>query len=315
MTTALKGLTGSIMESTLVPGSPEWLRAGVSSSRIAAIIGKSYFSSYFETWHIMAGNLAYDGTTESQVQRRGRLLEPSVVAWFAEEHPEFDVLPTGTWVAEGAPRHFSSPDRLAVHRDTGEVALVEAKTAIVDDEYGPGGSDQVPPPYFVQSQWHLYCTGAQTCYLPVLKAYLDFELYVIHRDDVFIQSLATAADDFLATLPGEPGYRLPPIEGSDATYQAIRKLTPGIEEGDVIIDPELASVYLQALHDVEESEKALRYAKSAIADKLGPFKSAVTPVRVGDAVEHRKVAYRKNARGGPTLVKANKLPEIASLAG
>lgn len=303
--------TGELLTTSLVPGSPEWLAAGISSSRVAAIVGKSYWSSKFEVWHQMAGNLPYEGSLESKIQRRGRILEPAIATWFAEEHPEFAVNETGTWCRPEDRRLFGSPDRLAM-RGEQLAAVVECKTAIVDDEYGPEGSAKIPEPYYVQAQWEMFVTGTDVCYVPVLHTYLNFALYVVPRDEAYIANLRAEAVRFLDTLPGGKNYQLPPIDGHEATYAAIRKINPAIQDGDVIIPAELGRDFLHARQQSEEWEKALRYYKSEIANTLGPFKTAV--VKRGDN-DYLKVAARRMAKGGPTLYKGSaKLEDLASIA-
>lgn len=296
------GLVAKPCSEELVPGSPEWLRAGVSASRIAGVMNKSPWSSRFSIYHEMAGNLV-GNLTESEIQRRGHLLEPSIADWFMEEHPELGIFTTGTWRHAEEPRFIASPDRIICSVD--DVELLEIKTAAYPDHWDITESG-VPEYYELQAQWMLMVLGLKRCRFAVLTAYLEFREYVVEADQRVFAEMSRAALEFLESLPGGSNYKLPPIDGTDATYQAIRKLTPGIEEGDVVIPTELAEVYVQAVHDLEESEKALRYARSTIADKLGPYKTAV--VKLGD--EFEKVAYRKNARGGPTLVKSPKLPNL-----
>ena len=180
MPVAVKGLTGVLLEKTLEPGSPEWLTAGISSSRVAAIAGvtKGAWASRFTIWHQMAGNLSYN-PTETDVQRRGRLLEPCIAQWWIEEHPQWDVRPTGTWTHPDNPRHIGSPDRLATHRGSDEIRLVECKSALTDDEYGVEGTDEIPEGYRVQALWQLHTTGADICHVPVFGKFMELG---VHRD-------------------------------------------------------------------------------------------------------------------------------------
>ena len=107
-----------------------------------------------------------------------------------------------------------------------------------------------------------------------------------------IAELAQMTDDFLATLPGGSDYRLPPIDGSEATFAAVKKMHPKIVEGKVEMDPELIRGWVHARNEADRWKGQVRAHAGEIIDRLGPFRDAV----VGD---HR-VAYRKGVRGGGT---------------
>lgn len=302
------GFTGTPVPASedVSPGSEGWAKGGVSASRVASIMGEGW-SSKFDVWHVMAGNLPYD-SLESPVQRRGRLLEPGVVAFFAENHPEFEIVTTGTWRGEN-PKHMATPDRILLGKAGN--GLLEVKTARVDDaSWGLDGSDQVPRPYFIQTQWQMHVLGAEWTALPVLKPYLEFGEYFIERDQSAIDQMVEVVDEFLDTLPGRPNFALPQIDGHEATYEAIRKLNPKIQDGDIVIDPAVAQRFIDSRAALEKAEEEHRRWKGEVADKLGPFKNAVVPVGDGFA----KVASRRSGRNGgvPYMQAASTLPNLST---
>lgn len=311
-TTRQQGLTGILMERNLAPGSPEWISAGISASRIAAIMGvETQYSSRFTWWHVMAGNLPYDSTV-TDIQRRGHLLEPALAQWFAEEHPEFSVEKTGTWMRRDEHRFIASPDRMLIHGGAPH-AILECKSATSDAEWGVPGTGEVPANYWLQAQWLMFVLGVHRCHFAVLNGFLGFVEYVVEADAPKWQEMAREATAFLESLPGGKHYRLPPIDEAEPTYAALRKLNPLIEDGEVVIDGQTARDYINAIQQAEEWKKAAQYYKNTITDRLGPFRSAVVATGAGDDREYVRFAYRKMAKGGPSLTKVSKLPDLASI--
>jgi putative phage-type endonuclease len=292
------GLQATPMDKGLLPGSDEWIAAGVSGSRIAAIMGKSQYECYFSWWHYMAGNLEYDNTP-NEVQERGTYIEPALARWFADHHPEFEVHETGTWQHPGNPKHIASPDRILVGSDG--VSMLECKTATRDDAWGEPGSNAIPDPYLLQVQWNLYVLGLPRAYVAVQTPYLGFAEYVVERDDELIAEMVAAADAFLDSLPTGSNPQLPSIDGHTATYEAIKKMHPLIEEGSVEVPAQLVIDWLQSQQFIKAYTDMERRYRAEIADLLGPFKTAVC--------NGYTIGTRQAKRGGtPYLKVANKIP-------
>jgi putative phage-type endonuclease len=100
--------SGVLLERPLVPGSAEWL-SRMSASKIAAVVGLSPYESRYSLWMRMAGLVPQQEQTSAM--SRGHYLEPAIAAWFADQHPDWTITPTGTFQH---PRHewmVASPDR------------------------------------------------------------------------------------------------------------------------------------------------------------------------------------------------------------
>src|SRR5689334_4090086 len=69
----------------IAPGSEEWLKT-ISASKVAAILGLSKWESPRSLWHQMRGDLPREEPTTAQ--SRGHYLEPAILAWFFDQHPE-----------------------------------------------------------------------------------------------------------------------------------------------------------------------------------------------------------------------------------
>lgn len=302
------GLTGTLLEKNLEPGTQEWLDAGVSSSRVSAIMGQSTYSNWFKVWHQMAGNLPIEDVA-TDVQRRGHLLEPAILQWFFEEHPEMrrvDTPGANTWLSADNSGHISNPDALALATGESVARIVEAKSVARDEasEWGAPGTDEIPDYYRTQCQWHMYCTGAMFCHVPILGGYLGFDEYLVRRDQSEIDELAAVVNEFLDTLPGKPNFQLPNLDGHTATYETVKKLHPSIEEGAVEIPYDVAARFASSIANFAEAERAKSYAYAEVADLIGPFKSAVYTPKDDKSI---KVAYRKSGKRGTHLQAASKL--------
>jgi len=289
------GLPG-ILIPTVEPGSPEWLTR-MSASKIAAVVGLSPYESRFSLYHRVAGLVPPE--PESEEMRRGHLLEPAVAAWFADQHRDWRVEPTGTWVAPGADWMAASPDRL-VTRDDGTTVLLECKSSSDSDEWGTPGTDEIPIGYLAQCLWQLHVTGATECHVAVLLPYLSFREYLITYDQAEAEQLVTAAAEFMASLPNGSAPRRPNLDEHAATYQAVRELHPDIDGSDAPITAELAAEYLASKADEKAAKARAQGATTAVLDAMGTAKTALTQ-------DGQKVAIRVPGRGdNPPSLRAAK---------
>lgn len=304
------GLTGKLFTEDLKPGSPEWLRAGISSSRITMLMKLSQYGNWFKLWHQMAGNIAYEDAVKPE-QRRGHLLEPAVLQWFYEEHPTWRPLPaqaSATWHHPDNPKHLTSPDNICVVPGEPIARIVEAKTATKDEDWGRPGSDDIPPGYFCQCQWHMYVTGAQVAHVPMLGGYLGFAEYIVERDDDYIAKQVEIANSFLESLPWGSSPELPNLDGHTETYETVRRLRPGIEEGSVTVPYDVAKRFRDAVVNLAAAEQQKNYAYAEVLDLIGPFKSAVYVLGQGTEQETTyPVASRIGGKKVPFLKASSRL--------
>jgi len=268
---------------TLSPGSPEWAKR-MSASKIAGVVGHSPYESRFSLWHKMSGNLDWDDGENADEKKRGHYLEPALRQWFRDHHPELRVERTGTWERDLFGWQVASPDALVDDDD-----LLECKTSTKDWEWGEAGTDEVPVYYDDQAQWTLLVTGRRRCYFSVLTSFMEFREYAVDANPQKQAWLVTEAESFMNSL----GRRTPSIDEHDATYRAIRKLHPDIEDAEVEIDLNLALEYAAAKAAKDDAETAYRGAAAQISLELGNARVAKTPTGL-------TVAYRRAGRGGST---------------
>lgn len=283
---------------TVQPGSPEWMKL-MTASKIAAVVGLSPYESRFSLWHRMAGLLGDQADTD--IMRRGHYLEPAIAAWFADQHPELDVAPCGTFAHATRAWQAASPDRFLVVRETGERRLLECKSALDDLEWGEPGTDQIPPGYRAQVQWQLDTLGLLTCHVAVISAHLEFREYFVTYDPAYAAHLRVEAEAFLASLPGGTSPQRPDVDAHNATYEAVRYLHPDIDQVDVDLDPELAREYCQTRHALASAELAEKRTKTRVADAIG---SARRGLFAGQVIAQRQA----KGEGTPYLVAGRNLP-------
>lgn len=269
------------------PGTEDWVQARstrLGGSEIAAVLGLSPFESRFSLWHRKMGTI---GATEQRPEMEwGNRLEPVVLAKFFEgpNRHQYGGQP-GSYLHPERPWQMASPDAL-VSYGTQLDALVEAKTALYDDNWGPSGTDEIPVYYRCQVLWNLNVFGLRRAHIPVLIGGWDYREYVIELDD-----RAQADTDILLRVGREfsdfltSGQR-PDIDAHDQTLQVVRQLHPDIELDDVEIDSALAAWYLADNAREKEAKAGKQHAASRILDRLGKARNAVTP-------DGERIAYRK----------------------
>jgi putative phage-type endonuclease len=294
---------------------PNWRAARaqrISGSRIAAILGLSPWASPHSTWCEMAGLV--EPAPATRQQDRGHYLEPAIAAWFADQHPDWHVFKTGTWVHQERTHHLANPDRLVRYNpipnavgsfDVAVSALLEIKTDADGSGWGEPGTGEIPLYYRTQVQWYMDVLGLQRTHIAVLSDRLDFREYVVDYDPDDAAILRQAADDFLDSLLwGE----MPDLDGHPATYETVRKLHADIDDTDIELDDDTAIEYLAALADAKTSEARVTAAKSRLATAMGKARRA--------RWRNQTIATRQTKNGGtPYLVAGRKLPDPTTLTG
>lgn len=248
----------------LTPGSPDWLRR-ITASKVAAILGVSTWDSPRSIWHKMHGDLPPENPTAAQA--RGHYLEPGILAWWRDQHPEYDgwidqpVYTLGDWGA-------ATPDALANSAEHPPV-LVEAKSDAEGEwgEWGDAGTDAIPAHYLCQTYWQMHVSGIHRCYVPLLGPRLRFTEYVVDYDPAIGADLEARMAAFYATLTADEP---PPLDDTVATYDAVRKIHPDIEPGAVVeLTRDEAHDFAAAMHAEATSAAAARYQRSYVVDRLG----------------------------------------------
>lgn len=284
----------------LTPGSPEWLQT-ISASKVSAILGTSKYESPVSLFHKIKGNIEDAGG--SKATERGTYLEEATLEWFSKTHLELVVYPGASFAHPDHAHWTAAPDGIAVDPHTLVAAGVEAKTAQYADEWGTEGTWEIPPYYLAQAVWQMVVCGFRTVYFPVLFGLpFEFRLYVVRYEDVAheVANVLAEVRQFEQFLEANV---VPDFDGSDATYETIRKLHPLIDGSKQEISRTTAVKYIRAAQAEKDAKAEFTLAKSVLADEMGNAKSAV----LGN---HTIATRQAKGAGAPYLVISKNLPTL-----
>lgn len=258
---------------TETPNTPAWhaLRAGgIGASEIAAVVGLSPYESAFHLWHVKKGNLP--GAKLSDAMDWGNRLEPVVREWFAERHPDWDVIAQpGTYANDDHMWQRVNPDGVIDKPAEGLAALLEVKTSRYGDEFGRSGTDIIPLNYRCQVQHAMDVFDLPVCHLAALIGGNEPREYVIRADAGDQRALREAGAAFWESLQNNDE---PPLDCSDSTYESVRDLNPEIDrEADIEIGA-LWSEYEAARVVRDDSAAKLTGVKSQILAAMGTARIA-----------------------------------------
>ncbi|MBX4168076.1 YqaJ viral recombinase family protein [Rhodococcus sp. DMU2021] len=292
-------MSATLLATPLDPGSPAW-REALTASKIPAMLrlNPPGWGNRFSLWHEMAGLVPADESTDEM--RRGHYLEPAISAWFADRHPDWKIVRTGTWRNNQRPWQYSNPDRL-IHRTGGRRRILELKSDASGYEFGTPGTDEIPVFYRAQGLWQMDTLDADVVHFAVINSRLAFDEYVIERTpDVQeeIEWLREEALAFLDTLPAGKNPTPPNIDEDTVTYETLRKLAPGFDGTDETpIDLDLADRYFDAI-DAEDAAKSERqYAANLVLAAMGEARRAIALDPLAAEPTSIHVATRVPGRG------------------
>ncbi len=190
----------------------EWLEArkkGLGGSDIAALAGLSKWTTPYQLWLDKTGQAEPEPEEEPPHLYWGRRLEDLVADEYRVRTGRKIQRVNAMLVKPDAPYMLANLDRAVVNEEiAGNVRwkdgrlttdrILECKTAhaFAKDQWGEPGSDDVPVPYLIQTQWYLGVTGCEVADIAVLIGGSDFRLYEIARDEALISDLEALASDF-----------------------------------------------------------------------------------------------------------------------
>jgi putative phage-type endonuclease len=238
---------------TFEPGTPEWheARKGLGGSDIASVMDmnpwKSAFTLYAEKTGLIDGNIE-----PSLPMQMGTAFEPVIRDLFVKNNSEWlKVHETGTWASVEEPRSVANPDGI-IEWDDGSLGVLEIK-------FSRMYWDKLPEHYNLQVQHYLSVLGLKRG-LVVAVAGGDWKEFDVVRDDSLIQTMKSRLQAFYGFLDTNTA---PDYDGSESTYETVRELSEGLQEGDI----ELGSLWanlLQSKSEFEHWDKQFKAHKSAV---------------------------------------------------
>lgn len=201
---------------------------GIGGSDVAALLGLSSYRSPWALWAEKTG-LVPRGVTTSERQRIGLEMEPVLASLFHAR--------TGLHVAgeqtmcrhQGEPWMRCTVDGFVV--ESGESGVDDALGVVEFKTDGRFGWDEVPAPYRAQVVWQMGVTGMRHAWLAVMYAGWRFDVHEIPWDAEaeadWAYMVERAREFWRMVQDGTP----PPVDGSDATREAIRAVWPQHDDG------------------------------------------------------------------------------------
>lgn len=178
--------------STLNQSKEDWLdtrRLGLGGSDIAAICGMSRYKSGMEVYLDKLGEIP--PIDDNPKMKAGRILEPVVADWFAEETGMKVMKQNTIFQHKQHPHMLANIDRWLPGQNAGLEVKNTAEYCRSDWE-----GTQAPAEYVLQSNHYMAVTGADRWFIAVLIGGWDFQWRVIERDDDMIKDLITIEHDF-----------------------------------------------------------------------------------------------------------------------
>lgn len=188
----MSSLRSKRMVSTLNMDHDDWLdnrRLGIGGSDVAAICGLSRYKSPMAVYLDKLGEIP--PLDDNPKMKAGRILEPVVADWFAEETGMKVIRQNAIFQHKDHPHMLANIDRWI----PGQNAGLECKNTA---EYcrGDWEGTTAPTEYILQANHYMAVTNAERWYIAVLIGGWDFQWRVIERDEELIQNLITIEHSF-----------------------------------------------------------------------------------------------------------------------
>jgi len=235
------------------PNSPEWheARKGIGGSDIGALMDKSPWKSAFQLWAEKTGQIS-DQVEASMPMKLGTAFEPAIRKLFQDENDAWlTVHETGTWESKANPILKANPDGIIEWKD-GELGVLEIKFT---RQYW----DELPEHYNLQVQHYLQVLGLERG-LVVAVAGGDWKEFEVVWDDSLQKDMKRRVRAFYGLVTSN---KAPEYDGSTSTYETVRQLSEGLEEGEI----ELGSLWsnlLVAKSEADHAANAFQAHKSAV---------------------------------------------------
>jgi putative phage-type endonuclease len=283
--------------------SPEWhatrLRA-LGGSEIAAVLGLSKWESRYSLWLRKKGIIAPQKVNKAMTV--GTYVEPSILAWWEDQHPDMFPQRTGTFRSIERPWMLANPDNIYAREDDGTHVLVECKFVVWDHEWGAEGTDEIPPYYLTQCRWYMDVFGIDACYVAVLFGGCgEFREYVVRQDAADVELMRREGLAFIESLTAN---ERPSIDEHDVTYVALREENPAVGAGDIEVSGEVRDQFVTARRALAVAQTHAQHATNRVLGLLNDCEAR--RATHGGTV----LAYKKAGRNGaPAYLQASPLPK------
>lgn len=239
----------------------QWLRLRrnrIGGSDAAAIMGLNPWRTAMDVWLEKTGEFTRDDE-DNEKMYWGTVLEAVVAEEFTRRTGLKTRRRNAILQSRKHPVMIANVDRLVV----GERAGLECKTTGLynADDWLIG----IPEYYYPQVQHYMAVTGYDTWYVAVLIGGQEFKYYKIARDDYFIRQLIEAETEFWHLVKTRIP---PPIDGTNASTELLKRLYPEAEKGTEIELPLDALALINQYEEACRQEQEIQCVKNEAANKL-----------------------------------------------
>lgn len=239
---------------------------GVGASEVAAVLGLDPYRSAYDVWAEKTGKLEAE-KVDSEAASLGNELEPLLLKRAAGLLGK-PVVP--------APERFEAPNGVMFAHLDGMVGhalsgsdIVEAKSSMLEGDWGEPGTHLVPERVAIQVQAQMFCADSSVAH--VIFASTKFglrgfrpELYRVERSLVLIDAIEEGVCNFWLRHVQKD---IPPPQSlpTEEVYKRFRR-TVG---KTVTIADSLVRAYIDANEQAKQAEKAKESTKAALIAALG----------------------------------------------
>lgn len=200
-------------------------RKSIGGSDAGTILGLNKYSSPYALWAEKTGRVTPEDISDREAVRLGHDLEDYVAKRFAEATGKRVRRENHFLVNSDYPFAHALPDRMVI----GENAGLECKTTSSFEIPKQCAEGEFPAVWYCQIMHYMMVTGAQVWYLAVLCFGRGFYWFRVERDEGEISALAAAEQEFWNYVRSG---KEPPVDGTDATAEALRTLYPDSRDGE-----------------------------------------------------------------------------------
>lgn len=271
----------------------EYRQKGIGGSDIASACGVNPWKSGLALWQEKTMKIGEE-EEENIPAELGIYLEPFLKKKFEKwikmnEGIDIEVL-TMPYILQHPTNKIALANIDGLFDNPYDTCLVEYKTTS-ERNYKQWEKDQLPDYYYLQTQWYLYVTNYQFCYLAFLVGNRRFDVKLIKRNDEVIGQLVKKSDYFWNTFVVP---KIPPApDGTESSARALTSLYPKEEEGKVItIEGE---DYLQCLRNLEQLKVSEKEAKLGIEECKQMFKAKMGNAEIAICGD-KKITWKEMIR-------------------
>ncbi len=255
----------------------EWLeqrKKGIGGSDAATVClkvvykGKPYEKTIIDLYNEKLG--AEQPESKSIAMDLGNILEPYVCERFISENPEWELQRSVDAIHPEYDFIRGSFDGILTHKETGEKAILEVKTA--DSTMKAKWDDQIPVNYYLQQQHYLMFPQFEfkRSFTAVLFGNREYDQYEVPRDESLQKEMINV--HYIPFWNCVKSATPPPLEGDAVTLNSVKKMFPEAKKSGIFLPREcemLIYEYLKTSKQLKELEEVKESCQAQIIAYLG----------------------------------------------